>query len=334
MHTLLGLSSMLLVMLSSYVVLYMLRRSPREGIRSPWRRNAQLLVLAAPVLSLGLGTGGLYHFAGRTCFISAPSWDYVLGIALPLVIGLGAIGGLILGLVRLFLMYRVVTRNSALADVQLQELARHLAYNIGAPSAHVRVCAYNRPLALTYGFLRPTVLVSTWMIEHLDRRELESVLAHELAHVARRDYLVIWAATVLRDAFFYLPTSWLAYRQLQQEKESACDDLAVGVTKRPLALASALAKVWQQSVAEFGTSPVVAQHLTGGNEAIEDRITRLLAVPEPALAPAGTWSRSQLEALGVGASGLGSMLALQAATVTVMLALMGCGPIALLGRLL
>ena len=57
--------------------------------------------------------------------------------------------------------------------------------------------------------------------------------------------LVIWFATVLRDAFFYLPTSRVAYHQLQHEKELACDDLAVGVTHWPLALASALAKAWQ-----------------------------------------------------------------------------------------
>ncbi len=85
----------------------------------------------------------------------------------------------------------------------------------------------------------------TWMIEHLDRRELEAVLAHELEHAARHDSLVIWFATVLRDAFFYLPTSRVAYHQLQHEKELACDDLAVGVTHWPLALASALAKAWQ-----------------------------------------------------------------------------------------
>ncbi|GHO95812.1 hypothetical protein KSF_058600 [Reticulibacter mediterranei] len=53
---------------------------------------------------------------------------------------------------------------------------------------------------------------------------------HELEHVARRDYLIMFLATVLRDAFFYMPTSWIAYRQLQREKELVCDDLTVGVT--------------------------------------------------------------------------------------------------------
>src|SRR5439155_7584396 len=103
-------------------------------------------------------------------------------------------------------------------------------------------------------------------------------LAHELGHVARRDYLVIWLATVLRDAFCYLPTSWAAYRQLQREKELACDDLAVAATNRPLALASALAKVWQQAV----SAPTLAtvQPFMEASEAIEGRIERLLAAPE------------------------------------------------------
>jgi beta-lactamase regulating signal transducer with metallopeptidase domain len=194
----------------------------------------------------------------------------------------------------------------------------------------VLLYVYDRPLALTCGLFRPTVLLSTWMVEHLDRRELEAVLAHELEHVARRDYLVTWLATMLRDAFFYLPTSWAAYRQLQQEKELACDDLAAGATHRPLALASALAKVWQHAVegprfARLGT----AQSLTGVDESINDRIERLLATPQPLpkTAPVriGMWSGSIAALVG--------LLVLEAANVAIMLTLMGCGPALLLGKL-
>ena len=88
------------------------------------------------------------------------------------------------------------------------------------------------------------MLLSTWMVDHLDQQELEAVLMHELVHVRRRDYLLNWVALLLRDAFFYLPTSRIAYRQLHYEKELASDDLVAQSTKRPLALASALTKVW------------------------------------------------------------------------------------------
>src|SRR5205823_14023272 len=105
-----------------------------------------------------------------------------------------------MGLVRLLLMARVVARRGGPAGPELQALANDLAGRLGAAGPRIQVCGYNHPLALTYGLWRPTVLLSTWMVEQLDARELEAVLAHEIGHVARRDYLVTWLALVLRDA--------------------------------------------------------------------------------------------------------------------------------------
>ncbi len=326
MHTLLGLSSILLVTLGGYLTLSILYR---VGSWSQ-RRGVQFFVLMVPIVSLGIGIGGLHHFTGRPCLSSAPSWDSLLGVALPLGMGLVALGALGLGVVRLTLIARVVARNRMSAGPELQSLADDLAERLGAAQSRVLLCAYDRPLALTYGLFRPTVLLSTWMVEHLDRRELEAVLAHELEHVAQRDYLVIWLATVLRDAFFYVPTSWAAYRQLQHEKELACDDAVVGATHRPLALASALAKVWQHAVegshfARFGT----AQSLVGEGESINGRIERLLATPRPTTRT----GRSHRGIFRVSIPALIGLLMLEAVNVTLILAAMGCGPALLLGKL-
>src|SRR5581483_5484205 len=232
-----------------------------------WRRDLQVWVLGIPVIALGLAIGALHYFVNRDCFVNAPTWDYVIGAVLPVGMGVVALGGAFVGLLRLLLMHWVITHRGVQAGTALQALADQQAKQLGTSRPRVLLCAFNRPLALAYGLWRPTVLLSTWMVEHLDQRELEAVLAHELGHIARRDYLVICLASVLRDAFFYLPTSWRAYRRLQHEKELACDDLAVSVTKRPLALASALAKVWQHTVS--GPSLGMAQSFTGVNELME-----------------------------------------------------------------
>ncbi|MBI3969309.1 MAG: M56 family metallopeptidase [Chloroflexi bacterium] len=323
MHTLLALSSVLLVVLSSYLTIGALRRL------NGWsrRRDLQLLALATPVVSLGVGLGGLHHFTDRICFLGAPSWDYLVGLVLPLIMGLIAVSALALGLVRLALLYRVVGRRGTPAGAHLRALAAGLAEQLQVPRPRVLLCPYNRPLALTCGLWRPTLLLSTWMVEHLDRRELEAVLAHELGHVARRDYLVVWLATVLRDAFFYLPTSWTVYRQLQQEKELASDDLAVSLTNRPLALASALAKVWQQALGgqSLGTAPA----LLGADGSIERRIERLLTTSTSDVSQ----PRSRLVALGIGSSALIGLLIVEGLTVALTLAPMGCGPASQLWRL-
>lgn len=319
MHPLLGLFGVLAVVLAGVVALGVLR------LLHGWsrRRLVQLAVLAMPVAGLGLAFAGLHHFTGRVCFLGAPPWDYRLGLALPLVMGLTAIGGIVLGILRIMLMQTVVARKGTVAGQELQARAARLAEQIGAPRPRVRLYAYERPLAITHGLLRPTVLLSTWMVERLDHAELDSVLAHELAHAARRDYLVAWLATTLRDAFWYLPTSRFAFAQLQREKESACDELAVRATGRPLALASALGKVWQHSL---GTAPLLmGQALTGAPEAIERRIERLLAEPQVETAPPG----ERTAALGLAVAGLVALAGIVAFGVlntTALFTAMGCGP--------
>ncbi len=189
MHTLLGLSSLLLVVLGGYLALGALRRL------GDWsrRRDFQFLVLAAPLISLGLGIAGLHHFAGRVCFLGAPPWDYTLGVALPLGMGLFALVAFGLGLVRLALMNRVVGRRGTPADPALQALTDQLAERLGASPARLLLCAYDRPLALTSGLFRPTVLLSTWMVDHL---------SHDMS-----------MGGLTKLAGF---TSWRSYQPLQQ----------------------------------------------------------------------------------------------------------------------
>lgn len=327
MHLLLGLSSTLLVMLGGLLTLGILQR---VGSWSQ-RRGVQCLVLAAPIISLTLGIGGLHHFSGRACLLQAPSWDALFGDALPVAMGVVAFGALSLGIARLALMAWMVTRCGAVIDPELQSLADGLSVRLGSPRCRVLLRVYDRPQAFTSGVFRPTVLLSTWMVEHLDRREVEAVLAHELGHAARRDYLVIWLATVLRDAFFYVPASWAAYRQLQREKEFACDDTVVGMTRRPLALASALAKVLLHAVEEpqlarFG----MAQTLVRLDEPVNDRIERLLATPRPATSASRASKKSGLRS---SLPALAGLLLLEGVNLALILALMGCGPVVLLGKL-
>lgn len=325
MHTALFLVSALLVLLVGYLTLGLLRRF-REW---PHRRAVQGVILALPLMGLLLGFAGLYHFAGRACFLGAPRWDRWLAPALLAALGLLWCGGLGLGLVRLVLLGRVVARRGERADRELHVLAARLAARLGIAPPRVLLCAHDRPLALACGLWHPAVLLSTWMLERLDGEELEAVLAHELAHIARRDYLAVWLATILRDAFCYLPPSWAAYRQLQQEKEVACDELTVALTGRPLALASALVKAWQPSLG--GPRGILAPALVGSGDAIEGRIARLLA---PTGQRAGQWEPHGAARVGVaGAVAFAGFALIGALGLVVALALLGCGPVAAFGGL-
>lgn len=322
MHTTLFLISTLLIVLGGYLGVTGLRRVADWR----WRRRLQLAILAAPLASLAIGVGGVVHFAGRACLLGAPRWDIVLMAALPLAMGLVLLGALGLGALRVLLLHRIIGRSGFPAPRPWAAIIDDLLPGRRLPTPRLLLCAHDQPLAFVCGVWRPTVLLSTWMIEHLDRRELEAVLAHELAHVARRDYPLGWVATVLRDAFCYLPTSGAVYRQLQREQELACDDLAVGVTARPLALAGALAKVWHAAATPRLAG---AQGLIGAGGPLEERIGRLLAEARPR--PADGDRRSRVIALGVGTATVAGLLAFQVANLVLLLAPLGCGPAASLG---
>lgn len=326
MHTVLGLSSMFFVLLGRSLT-YRLLHSVSDWSQ---RRLIQFFILAMPLVTLGLGLTGLHHFIERRCFTDIPFWDSLIGVFLPLGMAAIALGALCLGAVRLlFMTLHVARKGLSPLDAELQNITDMLARRLNAPHVRVLLCLYDRPLALTSGIFQPTILLSTWMVEHLERHELQAVLAHEVEHVARRDYLIILLATILRDAFFYLPISQMVYHQLQQEKELICDERAVRVTQRPLDLASALTKVWIQAIegpgfARFGG----AQPLVEVGTSIECRIERLLASKNAtihALPSKSAKLRMNMLTLLVSGSVLG-------ANLIIMLVMMGCNPLTLLAK--
>lgn len=313
MHTTLSLLSLLFMAFGSLLALGSLRYI------SSWsqRRTIQCFILAAPLLCLIIDIGEL-------CMLGALSWNTLVSFVLLLVMVLIALGALGLGLVRLALMTRFIARQQGATDPRLQALVERLAQRLNAPRPRVLLCMNQRPLALTCGLFRPTMVLSTGMLEMLDQGEREAVLAHELEHMARHDYLVTWLATVLRDAFFYLPTSRIAYRQLQDEKELACDDLVVCATHRPLALASALAKVWLHAVEPARPGRwSTAQSIEGAGTSLKGRIERLLTPSESA--------DSTIQLRLVGISTVMSLLMVQVLSTIFMLVVMGCGSMVFFG---
>jgi beta-lactamase regulating signal transducer with metallopeptidase domain len=272
MHTFLTAGMLLIVVFfTSHLMLGLLR--PVEDWKK--RRVLQLLILVLPMTSLFVLLGGLQHVLDPHCIQTVPVWDHVLDIGGVILLLSSIVGSVVLGLVRLFLMNRILNRQATTRDSCLEMWVTRLAATRGIGPVCVRLVSLSRPLALISGFRQPTLHLSTWMIEHLDQEELEAVLTHELVHVHRADYLINWIALMMRDAFFYLPPIRVVYRQMQREKELACDDLVAQITKRPLALASALAKVWQNLVET--PRALLAQTLIGKGEGIEGRVERLLS---------------------------------------------------------
>jgi beta-lactamase regulating signal transducer with metallopeptidase domain len=128
------------------------------------------------------------------------------------------------------------------------------------------------------GWLRPVILVPASAFTGLAPQQLEAVLAHELAHVRRHDYLINLLQTAVETLLFYHPAVWWASRQVRIERESCCDDLALAVCGDRVGYARALATLEGLRA----PAPRLAMAATGGGGSLLARIRRIVGAPAPA----------------------------------------------------
>lgn len=124
----------------------------------------------------------------------------------------------------------------------------------------------------TFGFFRPVILLSSATVLGIAPQQLEAVIAHELAHIRRHDYLVNVLQMLAETLFFYHPAVWWASRRIRIERELCCDDVAVQACGDAVCYAQALTSVARLQIAPSS----VALGSAGGPLLM--RIQRLLGV--------------------------------------------------------
>jgi TonB family protein len=82
-------------------------------------------------------------------------------------------------------------------------------------------------LLVTWGLRRPKVILPRAAYQWPEDR-IRVVLCHELAHIRRRDWMLLMAAELLRSFQWFNPVAWIACTRLRQESEHACDDVVLG----------------------------------------------------------------------------------------------------------
>jgi len=111
-------------------------------------------------------------------------------------------------------------------------------------------------------------------VTDLTSEQQESALAHELAHLVRRDPSWRLVSALVEGVFFFQPMNRLARRRIQESAEYLCDDWAVQHTGRGLTLARCLAEVAGWIVSE--RRPDLAPAMTEGGSPLVRRVERLL----------------------------------------------------------
>src|SRR5450432_3519762 len=181
------------------------------------------------------------------------------------------------------------------ASAEWQHALEHLIerMRVGRP---IRLLVSDHVESLSViGWLRPVILAPLGLLTGLTPDHVEALLAHELAHVRRHDYLVNLLQGIAESLLFYHPAVWWLSGQIRAEREHCCDDLAVAASGDVLVYARALAELESLRPAHFKAA------LAANDGSLVRRIRRLIdpAAHAPSR-PGAAWVLSILLLVAIG----------------------------------
>jgi beta-lactamase regulating signal transducer with metallopeptidase domain len=164
---------------------------------------------------------------------------------------------------------RRMRRRYTSASTELEALVAQLAtrMRVRTPRLHI-VSDLAGPLVFSN-----TVLLPAWA-EGLDRTQQTAMLAHELAHLRRRDPVWRLLQRIALIPLFFHPLAWLAVRRLEGLAETLCDRAAVESSGSPRALAECLAECLARQTER--RNPIFAVAMAEHSGGIVGRVRQLL----------------------------------------------------------
>ena len=206
----------------------------------------------------------------RATGVEAASWEAVRWIVPLWIAGTG---------VALLLLARDVARlihlvrdAVPLSDRRCTALCRTAAECFGLSRVPLLLVSRHAVMPMTWGLRRPCIMLPASALDWASER-LRAVLTHELAHIARADWLTHLIAQLACAAYWFHPLFWSAERALGRETELAADDEALGAGIEPGQYASDMLAIVRASGGDSLSRPVMAMART---KPLERRIAALL----------------------------------------------------------
>ena len=136
--------------------------------------------------------------------------------------------------------------------------------------------SYFARVPMVIGYFKPVILMPLGLLSGIPADQVEAIIAHELAHIRRNDFLINIFQSIVEAIFFYHPAVWWISGLIRKEREHCCDDLAVSVCDESLIYAKALANLQERVV---GAPPYYAVAFSGRKYTLLSRIKRLNQKP-------------------------------------------------------
>jgi len=191
---------------------------------------------------------------------------------------LGSMVVLVASMLRIYRFDRLLRQTSSEAPAGIQWLARDVAWQIELRSVPTTHTAQVRLSPMTWWAGGPVrVVIPAALPDQISSEQLRWVLAHELAHVKRRDHLVRWLEWIACVAFWWNPVAWWARRHLRIDEEASCDALVPErLGPQPGSYAAALLAVVEHMWRPAVHPPAVATGIDGGGS-LEQRFRMIVS---------------------------------------------------------
>lgn len=249
----------LVLMLATPIATFFYVRPSSEAALTTFTASASRPVAAGKVLAKSAPA-----FSSFSTSLNALPWlveTWLLGVA---AFSLRFMGGFLL-------LERERRKQSTTPSARVLALCQTLQGRLGLDRA-IRYCEckwLEAPAVI--GWFRPIVLLPVTALTGLSEEQLQSVIAHELAHIQRLDPFVNVFQVVVESLLFYHPAVWWLNKRIRAEREHCCDDVAVALCGSPVEYARALTLM-----EEWRKAPALAMAANRGP--LSERIFRLLGL--------------------------------------------------------
>ncbi len=169
-------------------------------------------------------------------------------------------------LLRVYRFSRLLAAESEVAPEALQKATEKTACRLGLKNLPT-ICTTSARLSpmVWWAGGQIRVVVPTALLDQMDEEQSQWIVAHELAHVRRRDYLVRWLEWLACVVFWWNPVVWWAQRNLRAMEEICCDDLVLSsLNPAPKHYASSLLSAVEFLARPTLRAPAMASEINSG----------------------------------------------------------------------
>lgn len=161
--------------------------------------------------------------------------------------------------------------HSEMQDGHWQTTVNRLAHAINFPRQVVIRISDAVDVPSTLGYFKPLILIPAGLLTNFSQAQaqVEVILLHELGHIRRNDYVVGLLQMLLKTFFFFNPMALWISAVIDEERENACDDIAIGVCKDALLFSKTL-----KEFAEMNTNKNLSMAISNNKMHLLARIKR------------------------------------------------------------